>query len=323
MSARHGRAVSGSGGRARLRVVRDLPTVPSTPDPAEELRPSQLRHPGVPPGHPWAQSPVRPAQPVARRMQSAARRKQPAVRRKQPAAPWAQPWAGPNQPGRVRRIPRREPAAWRRAAPPLSGALALALGGVLLLATGGYAGDPAQRAASRSSATATAPPGGVLQLRSPSSQPAPAGPPVAAPSSGPRALPIPTESADLADPLAGPVPDAFVQGLLDVAQTAAPPALPAATGNAAVRAAKRVLVADLTGTGRDRFPGFWSEPIRSAWSRIRVQGDTAHPAGSDPARVTVTLIWAGTSPTGDRVERRRTVIIMELAGNSWSPVSVS
>jgi len=195
------------------------------------------------------------------------------------------------------------------------------------LGAGGQAGDPAPHAAPGSAATSAvgsaAPPGGVLRLRSPSPQPTATGPPGVATPSGPSALPIPTEPAELADPLAGPVPDAFVQRMLDGAQTSAPSALPAATKSAAVRAAKRVLVADLTGTGRDQFPGFWAEPTHSVWTRIRVQASTAQIAGSEPARVTVSLIWAGRPPTGDQVERRRTVITMGLTGNGWSPVSVS
>lgn len=140
---------------------------------------------------------------------------------------------------------------------------------------------------------------------------------------GPSAMPSPTESAGLADPLAGPVPDAYVQQLLDAAPISASPVLPAPAGKAARRAAGRVLVADLTGTGRDQFPGFWSEPTQTPWSRIRVRATTAQTAGLAPARVAVTLIWAGTSPTGEQVERRRTLIMMELTTNGWWPVSVS
>jgi hypothetical protein len=197
------------------------------------------------------------------------------------------------------------------------------MGGILLLATSTDAGDPAARGDHAASASAAPPPGVALRLRSTTPQPAPTGPPGAVSPGGAVAMPIPTESAGLADPLAGPVPDAYVQRLLDAAPTSAPPVLPTAASKAAVRAARRVLVADLTGTGRDLFPGFWSEPAHAAWSRIRVQASTAQTAGLTPARVTVTLIWAGTSPAGERVERRRTVITMELTGHGWWPVSVS
>lgn len=197
------------------------------------------------------------------------------------------------------------------------------MGGVLLLAASGDAGDPAAHAEHGASATAAQLPGIALRLRSTAPQPAPSGPPIAVTTGGPGAMPIPTESAGPADPLAGPVPDAYVQQLLDSAPTSAPPALPAETSNAAVRAAGRVLVADLTGAGRGQFPGFWSEPTHTAWAHIRVQAATAQTAGLVPARVAVTLIWAGTSPTGEQVERRRTVITMELTENGWWPRSVS
>ena len=267
------------GDRARLRVVRDLPTVPSIPD--------DVRVPRRPQQDRWSQQ-----------------RMHPAALREQPAWP--------------ERSPSRRPVAV-----PIGCALALALGGVLLLTADRDAGHPAIRGQHGTSATAAPPPGVALRLRSTTPQSSPTGPATAGTPAGPDALPIATDSAELADPLAGSVPDAYVQQLLDAASTSVPPVLPTPSRKAAVQAAGRVLVADLTGTGRDRFPGYWSQPTHSAWSHIRVQASTAQTAGVDPARVTVTLIWAGTSPTGEQVERRRTVITMELTEHGWWPVSVS
>lgn len=215
------------------------------------------------------------------------------------------------------------PAVQRRAAIPLICALALAMGGVLLLAASGGASDPALRAGNGASATTPPPPGVALRLRSTAPPAIATDRPEAATPTGSGAMPIPAEPGELADPLAGPVSDAYVQKLLDATTTSAPPALPAATTKAAIRAADRVLVADLTGTGRDQFPGFWSEPPHTAWSRVKVQASSAQTAGLAPARVEVTVIWAGRSPTGDQVERRRTVITVELTANGWWPVSVS
>lgn len=205
----------------------------------------------------------------------------------------------------------------RRAALPLLLALVLAGGGAILLAVGGRP-SPSLPAPTDAAPTAAAP----LRLRTePPPSSSPAGP-VAEPSNGPQAIPPSTGPTDLADPLAGPVPDAYLQQLLDATPSPVPTVLPAATTAAAIEAAGRVLVADLTGSGRDEFPGFWSEPTHSAWSRVRVQASTAQTAGLDPPRVAATLIWAGTAPTGEQVERRRTVITVELTGDGWWPVAV-
>ena len=211
-----------------------------------------------------------------------------------------------------------------RAVVPFVAALVFALGGVALLAVGRGAGDQAGRAAAPRSASPADATG--LRLRSTTPQPTPTGLPVAAPVPGAGAIPDPTDSATLADPLAGPVPDTYLQALLDAAPSGEPTegsdTLPAATRNPAADAAGRALVADLSGAGRSEFAGFWTEPAHSVWSRVRVQASTAQTAGLDPPRVAATLIWAGTSPTGERVERRRTVVTVELTDDGWWPISV-
>ncbi|MGH8837472.1 MAG: hypothetical protein ACRDWG_21130, partial [Actinomycetes bacterium] len=115
--------MSGRGDRARLRVVRDFPTLSSIPD-----------NVGVP-----------------RRLRPDRR----SPRREPPATC------------------REQPAAWGRAAVPLGCALALAVGGVLLLAASADAGDPAAHAEHGASATAAQLPGMAPRLRSTAPQPAP------------------------------------------------------------------------------------------------------------------------------------------------------
>ncbi|MCI0686156.1 MAG: hypothetical protein L0Y54_02800 [Sporichthyaceae bacterium] len=134
---------------------------------------------------------------------------------------------------------------------------------------------------------------------------------------------LPIDPALLPDPLAGSVPDDYLQDLLDGGPGPSTPALSATERDAAIEVAGRVLLADLTGWGRNAFPGFWDEPARALWTDVRIQASTAEGAGLDPVRVSVTLIWAGTSPIGEPVERRRSVVTVEQSGSGWKPVLVS
>lgn len=212
-----------------------------------------------------------------------------------------------------------------RPAPMLWCALALAAVGAALLVAGSHlvAGTHRESRPDRSQEQPPAVAGPMLRVRAPTADAGSPGPQAATPPL-PVAVPQPgIGDAVAADPLAGPVPDSFVQDLLDASGPTGAPALPANTRAVLVETATRVLIADLTGTGRDDFPSFWSGPAHTIWTGVRVQASSVQADwATAPTSATVTLVWAGTSPTGERVERRLSVITLERSGTRWQPVSV-
>ncbi|MDX2709211.1 hypothetical protein PV350_41180 [Streptomyces sp. PA03-6a] len=94
-----------------------------------------------------------------------------------------------------------------------------------------------------------------------------------------------------------------------------------ATASHLVELAKAIWIADVTGTGRDRWPGYFTDPAPSAaYTRFRIQ---AAAAGRDPEHskaVMVRLVWAGADPAGTFLDGRTATIRLIKEGQTWTPV---
>jgi len=150
----------------------------------------------------------------------------------------------------------------------------------------------------------------------------PSVPPISSPSGPPR--PDQGQLAEGAEQETteegAPPPDAELQRLLD--QTSSPN-LPHDQEKALVALASRVLIADVTGKGREEFPGYWQgePPVRQPITNIRTQAGIARAQQGRPDRVDVTLLWAGRDHSGKDLDRRRALIRLAYANGRWVPVN--
>lgn len=86
--------------------------------------------------------------------------------------------------------------------------------------------------------------------------------------------------------------------------------------------AEAALKADLTGKGRDRFPDYLpGSPPPTVYRDVRVQAAVARRIHRPRGTIEATLMWAGTAPNGDDVERQTTRIHLQLHDNGWQPVA--
>ena len=200
---------------------------------------------------------------------------------------------------------------------PLGAAVLLAVIGLGLL-TGGTPFLPApgtSRAAVRARpgpATSTARAAAVELTSTPLVSPSPhissPAPPGAA---SPR---VASEPSALA-PGDGPGTDAAVQLLL---QQSSPANLPAVLTSTLESLGRRVWLADVTGTGRSRWPDYFTHAGASGYTHVRVQAAIARAEG--PSQVAVTLLWAGTSPAGDpEMALPGTVHLTQQTNGTWEP----
>ncbi|MGC7096719.1 hypothetical protein ACPZ19_18760 [Amycolatopsis lurida] len=119
------------------------------------------------------------------------------------------------------------------------------------------------------------------------------------------------------DPLAGPISDGQLGELLHQ-QT--PTNLDPALEHQLVALAGSALIADLTGHGRERFPDYLpGTPPTRAHTKIRVQAGVARQ--TTDTGVDVQLVWAGTTPAGDHLERQHTTIRLDYGPDGWRPVA--
>ncbi|MFF4343193.1 hypothetical protein ACFY00_25100 [Kitasatospora sp. NPDC001540] len=209
---------------------------------------------------------------------------------------------------------------------PLSVAAVLLVAGLALVVPGGGGHGPGPAVAPSPSAPhppaergaeRTAAPSGT-PTASPRPEPAadPAAVPSAAPSVAPSAMPSGIPAAG-----DGPQGDAAIQAALTVRH---PSDLPAAEGDQLADLARAVWTAEVTGEGRERWPSYFPEvqglPGRGYYfSGFRVQAAVAHSVDGDPDRATVTLLWAGTSPTGEYGDHRPASVGFVRRGDSWEP----
>lgn len=169
----------------------------------------------------------------------------------------------------------------------------------------------------------TAPPQTSASARQPSASPSAARfstPPAATRPASPnlqtsRAPAAPVR--ELPPPGAGPVADRWVQRAL---ADAVPADLPAATERRLVTLGRAVWTAETTGTGRDRWPGYFHPSATPAaiYGRFRIQAAIAR--RTSPGRVVVHMVWAGADPAGSfRDGRTATVHLTNKETGLWTP----
>lgn len=95
--------------------------------------------------------------------------------------------------------------------------------------------------------------------------------------------------------------------------------LPAAVAARAAATGSTFVVADVTGVGREAFPGWWGErppvPV-AATARVLAAG-----AGSYGSLVQVVVVWDGTAPDGSALgERTTTVVLDSTSSDVFVPV---
>ncbi|MEU1622937.1 hypothetical protein ABZ479_37295 [Streptomyces sp. NPDC005722] len=202
-------------------------------------------------------------------------------------------------------------------------AAVLAITGAGLLAVSASGGPGHRAAAAR---TAAAEPSANSQCPAVSTLAAPAARPSRSPRSGhvtatkPPAVRTgaPATGGAHPPPGAGPEADPLVQ---DAMNRSAAGDLAPATGRHLVALAKAVWAADITGAGRDRWPGYFTDPAPSAvYTRFRIQAAVADRDPDRPEGVVVRLVWAGADPAGTFLDGRTATIRLIKKGESWSPV---
>ena len=179
-----------------------------------------------------------------------------------------------------------------------------------------------------STAVAVATVSTVLLLVAPQSKPHDVEPP-SSPSPDQQVLPrtpmpVPTRQPERStgfspsgppDPLAGPVSDEYLNLTL---RSSSPSNLAPAVEQPLLVVASAALVADLAGVGRERFPRYLPGPAPAQLYRdVRVQAAVARRTGD--TTVETHLIWAGTSPRGEHLERQTATILLRYVAGSWSP----
>ncbi|MFD9124167.1 hypothetical protein [Kitasatospora sp. NPDC059571] len=101
-----------------------------------------------------------------------------------------------------------------------------------------------------------------------------------------------------------------------------PSDLPAADAEQLTSLARQVWLAEATGTGRERWPGYFP-PVQGAgaphfYTGVRIQAAAAHTADS-PDRARVDLLWTGTSPGSEFGDRRPATVTFTRTTNGWEP----
>jgi len=117
------------------------------------------------------------------------------------------------------------------------------------------------------------------------------------------------------DLLAGPVSDDYLNQAL---RSTSPSNLEPAVERPLITLAIAALVADLTGAGRERFLGYLPGPAPAQLYRgVRVQAAVARRTGD--TTVETHLIWAGTSPRGEHLERHTATVLLRYVAGTWAP----
>jgi len=124
-----------------------------------------------------------------------------------------------------------------------------------------------------------------------------------------------TAEAGAPAPADGPAGDPAIQTMLE---HSVPANLPATLEHQLAQLGRQVWLADVIGTGRGQWPAYFTGPGSSGYTGVRVQAAIARATGT--GAVTVTLLWAGTSPAGDvEVGLPGTVLLTQLNGGTWEP----
>lgn len=98
------------------------------------------------------------------------------------------------------------------------------------------------------------------------------------------------------------------------------PDLPKASARRLTALAKAVWTADATGTGRNRWPGYFTDPAPQAtYTRFRIQAAATRRDPHHPGGAVVRLVWAGADPAGTFLDGRTATIRFAPKGDSWTP----
>lgn len=153
--------------------------------------------------------------------------------------------------------------------------------------------------------------------RSASAQPPASAPPSAAapPAAGAGGN---SRSQNLPPTMSGPGADAAVQRALDAA---VPADLPAGVAEDVADLGREVWLAEVTGDGRGRWPGYFAAHARTAlYTRVRVQAAIGRQNPEGPGAV-VHLVWAGAGPAGTFMDGRSATVHFIRKGETgtWTP----
>ena len=203
----------------------------------------------------------------------------------------------------------------------VAAAVALAATGCLLIAAG-LSGGPA--APTRPSAASAAPASPVSHASTRTGSASPTGEPtprtrltarttVSAAAASPSAT-----AGELPPPGSGPAADPIVQRALD---SAIPADLPTATAKRLTALGRAVWIAEVTGTGRQRWPHYFTADAAAdaLYTRVRLQAAIARRDGST-GRAVVHLVWAAADPSGTYLDDRTATVHFTREGVSWNPV---
>ncbi|MEV7643362.1 hypothetical protein AB0O32_25850 [Streptomyces rubiginosohelvolus] len=159
------------------------------------------------------------------------------------------------------------------------------------------------------------------QQRGPAGQSAAAVPPISASASpaAPSPSVSPASGENLPPSMSGPRADPVVQRALD---DAVPADLPSGVADEVAELGKEVWLAEVTGRGRDRWPGYFADRgARTAvYTRVRVQAAIGRKDPAGPGAV-VHLVWAGAGPAGTFMDGRTATVrfIRDERSGTWTP----
>jgi hypothetical protein len=119
-------------------------------------------------------------------------------------------------------------------------------------------------------------------------------------------------------PDGGPTTNQFLASLADPGASGLDPVLTAVVTQIGVA----VVSADVTGQGRQAFPGYWPPGTYSpCCSSVTVEGVGARPSPATPGDVDVTVIWnAARSDGGPPLSGQQSIIHLHDAAGDWTPV---
>ncbi|MFD6274520.1 hypothetical protein ACFWFI_02855 [Streptomyces sp. NPDC060209] len=128
----------------------------------------------------------------------------------------------------------------------------------------------------------------------------------------------PAAARALPEPGAGPRADPLVQDSLERAL----PSDLAPADEAQLTALGRVVwMAELTGTGRSKWPGYFpGSPSVAVYSQARIQALIARRDNSHQADAVVHLVWAGADPAGTFLDGRTATLRFTRQAGAWTPV---
>ncbi|MGW2081315.1 hypothetical protein ACWCOW_31045 [Streptomyces sp. NPDC001939] len=195
-----------------------------------------------------------------------------------------------------------------------------ALGGMLLLPAV-QADDASRPSGPVHSAAAKASP-----TDAPSGRPAPTDRHPSAPTAQTPPATKNAQAAELPPRGEGRAGDRQIQ---EVLESSWPADLPRRQAADLVAVARAVLIADVTGVGRDRFPTAFPDQegplVAPAFSRVRIQAAIARKDTTTPGQAIVHLVWAGADRGGTYTDGRLADLTFNhrREGSAWTPLPLT